>query len=240
MPREPGYLPRERSFLNELIVKTERLLEAQDENFSATAGLSFEGSGEKSYQTHSLALTLVIYNDERRLTSSGREESSDENFPGQEEKGCTLHWLPHVFNQSRPATLLEDTGQTSILLGLNMAGSLARLTEDGYKKLIELPFEDGDLLVNIYHRSHDSRSRILCRKVRPSRSQKECTLPLVSLLVERSGPFLKLFEVDASEVNPKLWACLKFSDIEGTFIGHCSLYPWVVALRAAGTAQSSP
>ena len=162
-----------------------------------------------------------------------------ENFPGQEEKGSTHHWLPDVFSQSRPATLFEDTGQTSILLGPPMPGSAARLSES-YTNLLELLFEDGDLLVRIYQRSHDARSRILCRTVRPLRLQQECNLPLVSLLLERSGPFLKLHDTSTKKQNSLLWACLKFGSYESTFVDHCSLYPWVVALRAAGTAESSP
>lgn len=37
-------------------------------------------------------------------------------------------------------------------------------------------------------------------------------LPLVSLIVSRSGPFLEF--KDVGEGNPKLWACLKFSSYE--------------------------
>ena len=144
----------------------------------------------------------------------------------QEQEGRTHHWLPDVYNQPRPATLLEDTehtGQKEFLFGADTPGSPA-LLDESYINLIEVPFE-GDLLVTIYHRSHDGRSRILCRIERPPHLQKVCDLPLVSLMLERSGPFLKLLHVDASEVNPKLWACLKFPEYEGTFVEYCSHYP---------------
>ena len=219
-------MPPDYDYFGEIISRIERLLEAQHENVSATAGLNFEGSGEKPYQTHSLALTLVNTIDERRLTSLEMGEFPDETSPGEEEKISTHHWLPDVYNQPRPATLLEDTGHTgqeAFLFGPDMPGSPA-LLDESYTKLIEVPFE-GDLLVTIYHRSHDGRSRILCRIVRPPHLQKVCDLPLVSLLIERNGPFLKLLHVDASEAKPKLWACLKFPDYEGTFVDHCSLYP---------------
>ena len=222
-----------------MIIKTERLLEAQDEKVLARAGLSYEDSGEKPYQTLSVALILVNTIDERRFTPLEMGESADETSSGQEEKINTHHWLPDVFSQSRPATLLEDTEQTSILLGPHMLGSEARLSES-YIMLLQLPFEDGDLLVRIYQRTNDARSRIFCRIERPPRLQKDCALPLVSLLVQRSGPFLKLLHVDASGSNPKLWAALKFPSYEGTFIDHCSICPWVVALRATGIVMCSP
>ena len=50
--------------------------------------------------------------------------------------------------------------------------------------------------------------------MRPDRLRKEVVLPLVSLLIERSGPFLKLLDVSVSGRSPKLWACLKFPSYE--------------------------
>lgn len=126
------------------------------------------------------------------------------------------HWLPEVFHQHRPSTLLEDPGQSSIFLGLPMPGSSARLEEQDYNKLFEQPFENGDLLVRLYQRSHDCRSRFLCRTIRPARSQKDVVLPLVSLEVSRYGPFLKFYDMD------KLWTCLKFSSYEHMVLFFCA------------------
>lgn len=76
------------------------------------------------------------------------------------------------------------------------------------------PFEDGDLLVRLYHRSEDNKSRILLRTMRPARVKKDCCLPLTSLKVERSGPCLKCTRVDSYGQSLELWACLKFSSYE--------------------------
>ncbi|CAD6593939.1 MAG: hypothetical protein ASARMPRED_008234 [Alectoria sarmentosa] len=130
------------------------------------------------------------------------------------------HWLPVVFDQHGPSTLLEDTGQSSVFLAQPMPGSSARLEEKGYVRLLELPFENGDLVVRLYQRSHDGRSRFLCRTIRPARSRKDVVLPLVSLKVSRSGPFLKFYDV--GEGNSKLWACLKFSSYERMVLFFCS------------------
>ena len=35
------------------------------------------------------------------------------------------HWLPEVFDQSRPSTLLEDTGQTYVMLASVVAYQMA-------------------------------------------------------------------------------------------------------------------
>ena len=58
---------------------------------------------------------------------------------------------------------------------------------------------------------------MLCRIIRPDRLRKEACLPLVSLQIERSGPFLKLLDVSGSGRHPKLWACLKFPSYERAF-----------------------
>ena len=210
-------------------------LKAENTSFESTNGTNIE-----AHETYSMEIVgkwlsdlqyqeCSISGDWQPIIIEGDEfsdtvESSDSYEFSEEEKGSTHHWLPDVFSQSRPATLLENTEQTSVLLAPHMPGSAARLSES-YTNLLELPFEDGDLLVRIYQHSHDARSRILCRIVRPPRLQKDCDLPLVSLLLERSGPFLKLLHVDANGVNPKLWACLKFPTYEGTFIDHCSICP---------------
>lgn len=136
------------------------------------------------------------------------------------------HWLPEVFNLSQPSTKIRDTGQTSVFLASPMPGSSTRLEERGYVNLLEIPFENGDLLMRLYQRSHDCRSRFLCRTVRPARSRKDVVLPLVSLIVERSGPFLKF--LDIGEGHPQLWALLKFPSYEFLVLLFCSF----IALRS--------
>ena len=96
-----------------------------------------------------------------------------------------------------------------------MPGSMARLDER-YFGLIELVCEPGDLIVGLYYRPQDCRSRMLCRTIRPAHLRKESCEPLTSLVISRSGPFLKFFEIYTEP--PSLWACLRFSDYEGTFM----------------------
>lgn len=101
----------------------------------------------------------------------------------------------------------------SVCLAQSMPASVARL-DAGYVSLIEFVCETGDLIVGLYYRSHDCKSRMLCRTIRPAHLKRESCEPLISLVISRSGPFLKLFAIYFEP--PKLWACLRFSDYEGT------------------------
>lgn len=251
LPRDPGYF-------EELIIKTEGLLDAQEDRFAAAFdGLdlgapveprppSFERRRPRNDPRP--APRPEPFPEPRRGDRGNRPDLDVEDDVGRDRRAppapeipgsptsshtfsshssnlnsiLNSHWLPDVFRQSRPATLLEDTGQTSIVHGPPMPGSSARLEENGYINLLELPFEDGDLLVRLYQRTGDARARMLCRTIRPERYRKEVVLPLVSLVIERSGPFLKFLDVSVSGRSPKLWACLKFLSYERMVLFYCT------------------
>ncbi len=127
------------------------------------------------------------------------------------------HWLPNVFGQSRPSTLLKDSGRTSFIVFPSRSGAPAGLNEN-YVILVELPFENG--IVQLYSCSEDGRSMFRCRITSPASLRKECCETLASLEVERSGPFLKFYRLDQPELP---WTCLKFLDHEGTLTSLLSL-----------------
>ena len=133
-------------------------------------------------------------------------------LPVQQEISSSTHWLLDAFNQSRPLTLLENTERPSRCLGEHLPEIMARL-EESYLALTELPFENGDLIVQFFYRPEDGRSRFLFRTIRPAHSRKDCSLPLVTLTVLRRGPFLEFFQK-----NDQLWASLKFHNYECTFM----------------------
>ena len=133
-------------------------------------------------------------------------------LPDQQEISSSTHWLLNAFNQSRPSTLLEITEQESQCWGKPLPEVIARL-EKSYVALTELPFENGDIIVQFFYRPEDDRSRFLFRTIRPAHSRKDCSLPLVTLTVSRSGPFLDFFQE-----YDQLWASLKFHDYECTFM----------------------
>ncbi|KAI4183291.1 MAG: hypothetical protein LQ346_006374 [Caloplaca aetnensis] len=127
------------------------------------------------------------------------------------------HWLPIVFAQSRPTTQFRQTGEISTVYGVNMPGASARLAEE-YDKILDLPFEDGDLRVRLYHRSSDQRARIHCRLSRNGRSQKQTCLPLTSIRIQRHASTIKLCRVDSSGHMKELWACLRFPSYERSYM----------------------
>ena len=139
----------------------------------------------------------------------------------QQEAGSSNHWLSKVFNQSRPSTLLENPGQSSVLFGENVPKHMAKPEARGYLSVADFTLEDGDLLVGLYQRSESGRSGILCCTAQPAHLGKLFWEHLVSLVLERSGPFLKLIyrdrEVERTGTRT-LWAGLKFPDYESMYI----------------------
>ncbi len=128
------------------------------------------------------------------------------------------HWLPDVLGQSRSSTLMGSS-QSSAILAPSRPGASAGLNET-YHILIELPFENGDIIVQLYSCSEDGRSMFLCRITRPDSLRKECCETLADLEVERGGPFLKFYRLGEPHLP---WACLKFPTYEGTFTSLLSL-----------------
>ncbi|KAI4277655.1 MAG: hypothetical protein LQ337_001618 [Flavoplaca oasis] len=121
------------------------------------------------------------------------------------------HWLPRVFGQNRPSTPFRQSGAVSTCYGVNIPGASARLAEE-YNKLLDLPFEDGDLRVRLFHRNSDQRARIHCRLSRNG----------------RHASTLKLCRISHSGRPEELWACLRFSSYERLVLFYCAF----VALRS--------
>ena len=144
---------------------------------------------------------------------------SHESPRDEQEAGSSNHWLPKVFNQSRPSTLLENPGQSSVSFGENVSIDVAKPEARGYLNVADFKFEDGDLLVGLYQRPKSGRSGILCRTVRPAHLRKRSWEHLASLVISRSGPFLEIIHVNRRvEGTQPLWARIKFPDYESTFI----------------------
>lgn len=98
-----------------------------------------------------------------------------------------------------------------------MPGTSARLEEMKYVNLLGLRFEDGDLMVRVYHHPENGRSKLFCRTTRPAHSVKDSCEYLASLKISRSGALLKF------ERDERLWACLRFLTYESTFMRPLSL-----------------
>ena len=132
----------------------------------------------------------------------------------------SIHWLFSVFNSSvfNSSAFNQSltTGQPSVCFGARMPGCMASLDEHRYISLIELIFESGDLVVRLYYRPEDGKSRFFCRTIPSAHLEQDTDLPLTSLIVSTRGLFIKFY--DTGQEPATLWACLKFPTHEGIFI----------------------
>ncbi|KAA6407887.1 MAG: hypothetical protein FRX48_08238 [Lasallia pustulata] len=139
------------------------------------------------------------------------------------------HWARALFEQPVSTTPFGSIGQVSTCVGNDVPGITQRLAE--YEKLVELPFESGDLRVRLYCRQSDLRARIYCRVMQPIRSRRESCLPLTSLEAIRSESSLELCKPSRSRNSVELWACLRFQSYERMVLFYCTF----LALRAQDT-----
>ena len=161
-------LPHDPAYFDELIFKTEQLLDAQEDRFAAAFdGLGLGGPGKYSccekWQTLTFSVELRPpsferrrprndprppprpdpFPDPRRGNGANRRDPDFEDddlgrdrrappapeVPGSPTSSHTFsthssnlnsilngHWLPVVFSQSQPSTLLEDTGQRYVMV----------------------------------------------------------------------------------------------------------------------------
>ena len=88
-------------------------------------------------------------------------------------------------------------------------------------------------MVSFYLRLRDGRARFLCKKIRPPRQRKDCTIYLTSLDVDREGQFLKFSRVSANQRSRGLWCCLRFRSYEQLVLLFCTF----LALRSQDNGQ---
>ncbi|KAL9584924.1 MAG: hypothetical protein Q9212_001826 [Teloschistes hypoglaucus] len=120
------------------------------------------------------------------------------------------HWLPRVFEQTRPSTDLRHAGEVSSAYGVDRKDASDRLNKT-YVKLLDIPFENGELQVRLYYRKADQRARMHCRVSRNG----------------RHASTLKLSHKHSSGRPSELWACLRFASYERLVLFHCAF----IALR---------
>ncbi|MCJ1253273.1 hypothetical protein MMC24_001084 [Lignoscripta atroalba] len=141
------------------------------------------------------------------------------------------HWVPVVFEQSRPTTAFVTEGHVSSCFGEDMPGALSKLAQD-YERLLELPFDNGALVVRLYIRSSDLRTRIHCKTTRSGRRTQSC-LPISSLRIVREHSNLQLCRSSRSGRSRELWATMRFPSYERMILLFCTF----LALKSQDTAN---
>lgn len=143
------------------------------------------------------------------------------------------HWVPKLFEQSPSNTPFKTIGPVSACFGGDLPNASSRLAED-HEKVLQQPFEKGDLVVRLYIRLSDNRARIHCRTMRVNQSRKQCCLPLTVLRVERVHSGLKFCRTSSNGQPLELWACLRFSSYERLVLFFCTF----LAMKAEDSTNS--
>ncbi|MCJ1280284.1 hypothetical protein MMC21_008111, partial [Puttea exsequens] len=145
------------------------------------------------------------------------------------------HWLPSLWKRLPAGTLFSARLARSQCFAAHMEGVAARLAED-YQTLLELPLENGNMIVQLYHRLHDSKARIFIRTLAPGSAVKDCCLPLARSMIERNNSRLVLKRVDKSGQADEDWAVLQFRSYEKLVLFFCMF----IALRAQDCTRVRP
>ena len=74
------------------------------------------------------------------------------------------------------------------------------------------------MIVQLYHRLHDSKARIFIRTLAPGSAVKDCCLPLARSMIERNNSRLVLKRVDKSGQADEDWAVLQFRSYESNHL----------------------
>jgi serine/threonine protein kinase len=99
---------------------------------------------------------------------------------------------------------------SSICLGRDEPRLIELLQNDGFEKVVEIPFEATNVWVRLYWRANDNRARIVfLTKDSAGRRMRYC-VPLTGLKVMRDKSCLQLCRVNRKDGQLDLWARLRF------------------------------
>ncbi|KAI6798731.1 hypothetical protein KC361_g3226 [Hortaea werneckii] len=127
-----------------------------------------------------------------------------------------IHWSSEIFDGRHPETSFRDSyylRERSTCFGNPDPDALRNLTEDGFVRAFQLPFEGNQLRVRLYWRPVDSRARILIMtKGRFGEDLCFC-MPIVNLKVIRNLSSLQLCRA-RRDGTYDMWARLNFETYE--------------------------
>lgn len=153
------------------------------------------------------------------------------------------HWSMKIFDGRHSTTAFHILGDATVCLGRDEPRVIEMLANDGFEKVLELPFEATNVFVRLYWRSDDNRARILfLTKDSTGRRMRYC-FPLTGLKVIRTESCLQLCRVNRTDGQLDLWARLRFVSYESTcfctwadvlgltYLGMVLLYCTIVAMK---------
>lgn len=137
------------------------------------------------------------------------------------------HWASKIFDGRHSSTPFRILGQSTKCLGRDEPIAVEMLENDGFIKVLELPFEATDVWVRLYWRPSDQRARILFLTLDSSGRKMRYCIPLTALKVLRTESCLQLCRVNRADGKLDLWANLRFTLYERMVLFYCT----VVAMK---------
>jgi hypothetical protein len=161
-------------------------------------------------------------------SSSGQTRTSRDTYFGSNNSSSTkpTHWAMYIFDGQHPVSPLHYHGEPTKCLGRDEPLAVKMLGDDGFIKVLEMPFEATDVWVRLYWRPTDHRSRILFLTQEKGIRYRFC-IPLTALKVIRTESTLQLCRVNRADGELDLWANLKFTCYERMVLFYCT----VVAMK---------
>jgi hypothetical protein len=115
-----------------------------------------------------------------------------------------------ILDGRHSATPFQTLGEPTVCNGRDEPRVIEMLDDDGFEKVLELPFEATNVLVRLYWRANDNRARILFLTKDVNGRRLRHQVPMTVLSFRRVGSCLQLCRVNRKDGHLDLWAKLRF------------------------------
>lgn len=120
------------------------------------------------------------------------------------------HWAMKILDGRHSSTPFHTLGDPTVCLGKDEPRAIPLLDNDGFEKVLELPFEATNVWVRLYWRAEDNRARILFLTTDQAGHRMRHCFPLTALKFLRTESCIQLCRVNKRDGGLDLWARLRF------------------------------
>jgi hypothetical protein len=121
------------------------------------------------------------------------------------------HWAMKIFDGRHSSTPFRTLGEPTLCNGRDEPRVIEMLDDDGFEKVLELPFEATHVWVRLYWRANDNRARILFLTKDGNGRRLRHQIPITALSLRRTDASLQLCRVNRKDGHLDLWAKLRFT-----------------------------
>lgn len=126
-----------------------------------------------------------------------------------------------IFDGRHGSTPFQTLGEATECFGRNEPRVIGMLQDDGFEKVLELPFEATNVWVRMYCRAEDNRARILFLSMDSEGRRMRYQIPITALALRRAGSCLLFCRANRRDGQLDLWARLRFPLYERKHIKYC-------------------